>query len=481
MGESMTCYDGQQRFAVGVELFRERNFDGAILVWERLESEGYEHPNLALYLGAARRERTRQDQFVDGFSEDLSAAFAEEAGAAAKVDVVRRFDEKILRELFRRKAWDEALGVLNEAMAGDPTDATVLLLMARVQIARGDFPRALAAARKVALQDPTQVALNASLGSILAELDQRDLAEKAFRRALEGDDTNVVSWVGLGNLYFEQHRLRLAEDCLSKALGIQPGLINATTLLDEVREASAANERAINDARKIVAEHPGWPDWQHKLGVALMAEGDHAGAHACFTRALESNARLAKTWFQRGILLSFLGRFEESCADLRQALELADDFDDELFDEAQALEESGVWEDAVSVYGRAMRFETNYASRHIDLAKRFFQEELFDEAEREVAKGLSLSAHYPDGYCVLARLQLRKGLHDEAVDSLHRALEIHPRYGDAVVTLVETLMARGEEKQARVWARRYEREMADDADLQERLRAALGGGGEGDA
>ena len=461
------------KFQEGLEHFRNANYMAAIDLWQSLRESGYAHPNLEELLRSARLERAKVLQHGEALAgaldrladaDDVSAELRAVAGRAREAVRARRYDE----------AGDElaALAVAGRTAAGPgPAGAaTLALAMARIRSMQGRARDALDLAQGAHTHSPRDPECLAVLGNIFVDLDRGVEAEKAFLSAIELDrphrsPTSWRAWCGLASVYYGQQRLPLAVECLRKALAGRPGDLAALSFLDEVRQELESARDALDEARRMVAQHPEFPDWQFRLGKLLALNGAAAEALECYGRALVANPRYARCWHERAGLHLREERWAEALSDLKRALELVGLHDEEALARARAHEAAGELAEAAHEYWEALRAEPDLGSRHIEVGKLFFREGLLDQAARELSRGISIKPGYPDGHHFLGLVHLQRGQYDQALACFEAALAAKPAYGRAAVAVVEVELAAGRPDAARAAVDRARRLARGDAEV----------------
>lgn len=433
-----------ERFRTGLARFRQRDFSGAIQLWTALLDEGYDHAHLELYLAVARREQTRVLALAESYGDEL--------GAADSLPPVRPVEAPLARarRLIRDKRLVEARTCLEEALTvPGKSPFPTLLALAQVELMLGHLQDALFHLEEARLVEPDSSLLHASFGAALKELGRSAEAEKSYRRAVALDDVNAPAWVGLARLYVESDRLDAAEPCLKKVLALRPGNMVATELLDEVRRRQEENRNLIAEALEVLATHPRYPDWHHRVAVYFTYAGDYAKAREHLLQALDINPRMAKSSYQLALIEAREGRFESACSWFRKCLDSGRTAPGTDAGLAARLEAAGNLEEAAWEYAASVQPQENRASQAIDMGKRLFAEGFLPQARHELETALGLEAGYPDAHFVLGRVALEEGKLAEARERFGRALELSPRYQHAALGLARVALKLGEAAEAR--------------------------------
>lgn len=118
--------------------------------------------------------------------------------------------------------YEEAIGILDEALAQNPDDIGLRLGKARVRAYQGLFPEAAQLADEVAQANPDNVeALNLS-GRIALYQQRPGQAVEYFQRAVDLNDDDLEAWIGLYDARAAQGRDELADAALAMATQLSP-------------------------------------------------------------------------------------------------------------------------------------------------------------------------------------------------------------------------------------------------------------------
>lgn len=146
---------------------------------------------------------------------------------------------------------EAALAHATAGAKGQPHDPHGWMILGAVHAARLEWPLAIRAHRKAAMEGPT-------------------LAEPLFR---------------LGHLFYEQKGWDEARECFLQALDREPRHVGALMALGLVEGALGSHDTALACFEAAAAVRPDWPDVAFWRGVALSNLGRLDDAHAAFEKA----------------------------------------------------------------------------------------------------------------------------------------------------------------------------------------------------
>lgn len=131
----------------------------------------------------------------------------------------------------------------------------------------------------------TRVNVLLETGLAQSRYQDREGAERTFRRVLKLDPRNKIAWYNLGVLAHQDGKATDARDAYDKALKIDPAytsaLFNEAVLLE-----SSEPERAVQLLRRAIAVNPKASTAHLRLGLALAKKDQDDDARDSFRRAV---------------------------------------------------------------------------------------------------------------------------------------------------------------------------------------------------
>ncbi len=270
-----------------LEAFEEPPAVKTVASWENVPGEAGLH-SLGEELDKEQANELMQQFAALGYIEDPTAdkeKAAESADIEAKYNVARTYLWKnrsdqalpLLEEIVRRRPWEDRFltllascylqaGYLAQterlltqiADGSEPDSPGLMLLWARVKLARGDLGGALKALLSAEAMNPRSPNIYIQLGDAYSRLLQWQNAKAAYEKAVSLDPDNALGFQGLSNVY-----RRLGDNQLTADSAL----------------------RAVSLLHRLPFAH-------FNLGVALVRSGDPERATVAFETALRFNSEM---------------------------------------------------------------------------------------------------------------------------------------------------------------------------------------------
>ena len=254
-------------------------------------------------------------------------------------------------QAFFRGDYTKASELAKSHLRRFPNDAPVRVILARVELAQGEFPQAFEDLQKALASDPKNVDALYYLSLIARELSQRE-SQRLFSMAPASDFVHQL----LGQAAVTADNKTQAEEEFKKALDVNPRSVEALTELAEVERSQfkfpeaityyekAAQldplnyeityglgicytytqeySRAVEWLKKTVTLAPDFAEGRFALGKALFNNGQPAEAVSELKASVERKPRMKEAYALLGRVYSKLGRLEEAKAAVQKFAEL---------------------------------------------------------------------------------------------------------------------------------------------------------------
>jgi predicted O-linked N-acetylglucosamine transferase (SPINDLY family) len=229
-----------------------------------------------------------------------------------------------------------------------------------------------------------------------------DEAESVYRQIVETAPGFAHAWNLRAVLAAQRGQYPLAEDCLRRAITLEP---------------------------EVGALHG-------NLGGVLHAQKKWNEAIASYQRAISLDPLLAETHHNLGAALVELGRSSEAIASLRRAIELKPDASATYHLLARALQDSGSAEEGINTLRRAIAINSADHQACFQLGNLLLRRAEAEAAETCYRRVLELRPDYAEAYYNLGNALKYRDRPDEVATCFRHALALRPDDPGAAVSLV---------------------------------------------
>jgi tetratricopeptide (TPR) repeat protein len=221
-------------------------------------------------------------------------------------------DERIdkAQQAWARRQFDEAIRLYERALERQPTNAVLLVDLARAYALRFRHAEAEALVDRACRLHPEDGRLQRMLGRSYIQLQQFDRAIECFRRALELDPQSAErarSLYELAHMYERLHRLDEARACANESLGLAPEQPVLKYLLGRIAQRGGDSHAARVRFEEVIAAGRGTPQVLADSWYQLAAIHDSEGR---FDEAFEASAQAKR------ILNNVAGPMKYDAADM---------------------------------------------------------------------------------------------------------------------------------------------------------------------
>jgi eukaryotic-like serine/threonine-protein kinase len=205
----------------------------------------------------------------------------------------------------------------------------------------------------------------------------------------------------------------------------------------------AGDEVSARELAAALRRH--WPSSPNSLFWIAYALGPDAPEESLDTlrQAIRMKPTFRLAYYNLGVTLGGLGRFDEAAAAYREALRSKPDDPSVLFNLGAVSGKMGFLDDAVDAYRAALKARPSYAAAHYHLGNTLKQKGLADEALSSYRDGVAADPDDPVARFNLGTALEEKGLVDEAITELRAAVALRSDYATAHCNLGAALRDRG--------------------------------------
>lgn len=209
-----------------------------------------------------------------------------------------------------------------------------------------------------------------------------------------------------------------------------------SSLVLEALQRGVASHRAgrLDDAEKeylSVLKHDARnADALNLLGVIAQARGSKEKAIDYYGQAIASAPGLASAYFNRGNLLSEMGRASEAETDFRRALQINPDHTDAKLNLGAVLHKSGKLGAAAEMFREMNRLAPSDARGYFNLGRCLADAGDVEGAQSALQKALNFAPRMAEALVALAALYHKTGKFTLAVDTLKHAIDVDVAKGE---------------------------------------------------
>lgn len=191
-------------------------------------------------------------------------------------------------------------------------------------------------------------------------------------------------------------------------------------------------------------------------GAVKATTGDHQGAIAEFSRAIEANPRFVRAFYGRALSNKALGDVEGAIADFTQALECDDGHAKSYFQRGLLRRESGDPKGAIADFTRVIAIERPrsaeaYFQRGRAQFERYSSEKRpadLRAAERDYSRAIEINRRHAKAYRARGQARHAQGSPRNAVEDLDQAIDLNPLDAEALASRGKAYKALGKHVKA---------------------------------
>ncbi|MFN2577823.1 MAG: tetratricopeptide repeat protein [Pyrinomonadaceae bacterium] len=256
-------------------------------------------------------------------------------------------------------------------------------------------------------------------------------AESSYRAAANFKPHDARAFIGLGNIYVDQHRWNDAEDAYRKALefaATNPDVLTALSFVLVEPRSGALNAKRFTDAeyfaRRATQLQPTNAVAFDRLGAAMIARGIfNADAEAALRRAVELDPNLVVAKVHLARVLRHTNRYAEADPMYRSAIDQAKDAPT-LVLIADAMQSEQSWADSEPVLRRALDLDARNPGALFLMARVLSANRKYAEAEPLLKTVIELSPKFFLARSILARSYLGLERYDDAFKTYEQAVDL---------------------------------------------------------
>ena len=163
-----------------------------------------------------------------------------------------------------------------------------------------------------------------------------------------------------------------------------------------------------------------------------------------WTDTLAKNPNCGVAYSDLGNVLFKEGKWDEARTLFQKAVEIDPTYVDARYNLGNAFFQRGQWNEAVEQFQKVVEMDPHYARAHNNLGIIFVQKGQMEEAVAQYQQASEMDPNYAEPHNNLGTVLLQRGQIDEAVAQFQKALKINPRDVVAYNDLGEAFLKKGE-------------------------------------
>lgn len=346
----------------------------------------------------------------------------------------------VILQLTDMQRLDEALALAQKAVERFPALPSLCMDLAHVRQARLE-PEAASLALKRALElNPDYSPAARRLAELLADRGATEEARAAYEAACRRDPLDAANHGGLARQLWQLDKKEDAVAAVRRALVQDPDYEWAWDALRDWGGRLGKPQLAAELARELTCRRAGEAMVWVRLAEALIETPDAPELHAALDRAVALRPRLLEAHDLRARVLMFAGRFQDAVAACRPAVFGTQPPAELRAREAWVEAQRGDLYQAINVMQKVVSDSPDFYWAWERIAEWTDRLEMRDETLAATRKLVQLAPLNPVPRGYLADLERQRGHVEEAKAELKRALALDPAYEYGALLLADILV-----------------------------------------
>jgi tetratricopeptide (TPR) repeat protein len=323
----------------------------------------------------------------------------------------------------------------NHGGASQPAKTSPLLQEAEELLRRGSVAEAKIKIQAELEQNPSSVEAYNLLG--IAFSDEKDYANalQSFQQALKLDLNSTRTRVNLGNLYFAQEKLDLAEKEYATVLRQEPGNRDANYSLGLILMTKNLPAQAIPHFQRV---HPQDSATRFNLTRAYLRAGRTAEGLKLATEISAQSKDDVKLHFTLGVLLASEKQYRPAQLELEKADALQPETLEILSALGQVYLRGGNYAKAELLLNRAVKLKPDSPETLYSLAQVYQKQNRSVDALDLLVRAHKLAPENTDVIFLLARVSMSQNYYEDAIPLLESGVKLAPQRADLHAALGES-------------------------------------------
>ncbi len=338
--------------------------------------------------------------------------------------------------------------LLSEKSPPSATATSALKQRGNAHLRSGEWAAAAKCYRRVLGSAKEDVDALVSLGFVLHQQRHFAEAEDTIRQAVAKAPGNADAHYIRGTIARDQGRLTAAIEHFTKALELQPELLDAYRDLSLAHFQTGQIAAAKEAIQRGIAADPASPEFRLLHGNLLSHEKDYTGAIAAYQSGLSIHPTSPELHNNLGNALKELGRSGPASTSYQTAISHKPGFVDAHINLANVMHSEGRSEEALAHFDTAISIAPESIPAYLGAAEILQAQDKADEALVYLRKIEELASENPLLHFGQGKALSKLRNLDEAITSLQRAVSLKPDFVGAHIELGNTLLQKGEREKS---------------------------------
>jgi len=318
----------------------------------------------------------------------------------------------------------------------------------------GEFPKAKENFQKSLRIAPANPAAYTELGWCEFELKDLDAAEEMFKKAIALDAEDCFAYQGLGTVCRAQKKSLKAEEMFKRALAIKKCssaiIYKELGCLYQERNELRKAEDCLGKAIKL---DPGDSQVYFSLGVLYEKQGKYPESEEMFKKSIKINQKDNKAYIFLGNLYLGQGKYHQAESCFKKALELGQGKEDVYVSLGLCYRLQAKDAEAEEMYKQALCANPDTGNAYYTLGELYCSQKKTEAAEKMWKETIRLDPHHDSVYISLGQLYVSQKRFSEAEGIFKEALRQSPKNGRAYSSLITLYREKGDQKKMREYQR----------------------------
>ncbi len=302
---SCTMFAGHENIDAAVEAVQNGEYENALAILEKAETEGENLENIKRVQGIANMELSRYDEAAECFLYSLSA----NRGYVKDQDKDTSYYLAVAQ--YRTGDFEEAKNTYSAIIGLYPTESDAFLQRGKTELKLGETDNAIADFNRAVKLSPNDPDLYIQIYECLNAIGMKDEGSKYLKDAME--ISTKLTNLQKGKLYYCLGEYDQAKNALESARNVSSEG-GVTLYLGRTYEALGDTNYAASLYRAYLEENSADVEIFNQLGLCCLDMGDYEGALNAFEQGLSvpDNEYEQTLKYNRIIAYEFLGQFDQA-------------------------------------------------------------------------------------------------------------------------------------------------------------------------